>query len=506
MPRQDSVAGEKPRTSGFHLSLITYYFLPALNGARRGAVRRSGQAVIFLLLAFTVLTFFLMFHADLHRIIRGKDQAQNAGDAAALATARWQGATLNLIGELNLLHVLALAAQDASAVDAITNMQARLSFTGPLAALYAAQVAAKNNHMYVDPALTAFYQGHAATIRSQYASAMNANGELYFSEPWPGAWHEYADILDVICADGLAAGPDNARFFTDPGGGHILFDKAFYEAVNGTSWCWFHLYHRGLLESYHSFHDWPPIPDMDASDYTNSEIFGLGVHPYVARMGTHFSGPELEKMMEGAGLSGEVQGSLDTTNVMDSVETWYMYNRSDWADWEAIKLGGDFDFPAAGRVRDEYDYAGADAVLRVSATVDRIMPDAVTRAATVNWTAAAKPFGYLEDGTVRTRPDSAAAFVLPAFRNVRLIPADTASNADASSSDVEWVTHLKMHLKDYMDIGTTSHRCSYCNALEKWEVEAFRQSGIDWLKENSYKCRLPSGGGPHRGGGSRRGH
>ena len=467
---------------------------------------RSGQAVIFLLMAFTILVFFLMFHVDLHRVIQRKNQAQNAGDAAALATARWQGATLNLIGELNLLHVLALSVADTNAVDAITNMQARLSFTGPLAALYAAQVAAKNNHIYVDPALTGFYKEHANTIRTQYASQMSGGGGLYFTEPWEGAWGEYADILDAICGDGLAAGPDNARFFTDPGGGHVLFNQGFYEAVLGASWCWFHLFQRGLLESYHSFHDWPPVPELDAQDYSNSEIFGLGLHPFSMALKNRFNPSELGQHIEAAEMADQIVATLDTTNVMDVVETWYMYNRSDWGEWEEIKIGGELDFPAAGNIRPQYDYRGADAVLRVSAAVDRIMPDSANQAATVNWTAASKPFGYLDAETGKERPNSAADFVLPAFRDVRLIPADTASNSGAFSSDIEWVHHLKEHLHDYMDGGTTHPGCSYCNALVKWEQPVFRQTGIEWLKENSHKCRLPSGGGGGRGGGSKRGH
>ncbi|MCL1920897.1 MAG: pilus assembly protein TadG-related protein [Kiritimatiellaeota bacterium] len=478
---------------------------------------RPGQAVVFLLLAVTVLAFLLLFNIDLHRVIQRKNQAQNAGDAAALATARWQGATLNLIGELNLLHVLALAVDepDAGAINAITNMQARLNFTGPLAALYAAQVAAKNNHIYVDPALTAFYQDHAATIRNQYASALDADGLLYYAEPWEGAWQEYASILQTICDDGIAAGPDNARFFSDPGGGHILFNKGFYEAVAGASWCWFHLYQRGLLEAYTSFHYWPPIPPMDAEDYTNSEIFGLGLHPYVSRVTDFRRVEELERHLDDARLADEGQIPLNpVSNLINrAAEVWYMYSRSEWSSWEDIKQGGDLDFPAAGEIRPQYDYTGADAVLRVTAAVDRIMPEGrrrgqrtVTASSEVTWTAAAKAFGYLEDGFTRIRPDAAAAFVLPAFRDVRLIPADTASNSDAFSSDIAWVIHLKTHLRPYIDTGATEPGCRYCAALETWEQAAFRQAGIDWLKENSNKCQLPSGGGGSRGGGTRKGH
>lgn len=472
---------------------------------------RSGQAVIFLLLVFTVLVFFLLFNVDLHRVIQRKTQAQNAGDAAALAATRWQAATLNLVGELNLMHVLALAAlpvPDRAAVDAITNMQARLCFTGPLAGLYASQVAAKNNHIYVDPDLTEFMRSHVTLIRTQYAHTIDENGETYYKEPWPGAWDEYADMLEAICADGIAVGPDNAQFFAIPSGAHILLSKEFYEAVLGASWCWFYLYHRGLLESYNSFHDWPPLPDINPNTYDNCEIYGVGLHPVTAKLKHLFTEEMLETMVTRSGLAPDGVPDLNTTNVMDSAETWYMYKPGEWASWDLIKPEGEYPFPAAGEIRPEYDYAGADVVIRLSAVVDRITPGTGTKQATVNWTAAAKSFGYLDSDTEKKKPNSAAGFVLPAFRNVRLIPADTASGAQGATSDVEWMIHVTKHLKPYMEIGQTEPaRCSYCRALGTWEQKAFRQTGIDWLKVNSHLCKIPTGGGGgHRGGGSRRGH
>jgi len=485
--------------------------------------------VIFLLLAFTVLAFLLLSNVDLHSIILRKTQAQNAGDAAALATARWQGATLNLVGELNLLHVLAMTVPDAGAVDAITNMQARLCFTGPLAAFYAAQVAAKNNRIYVDPALTKFYMDHAATVRTQYAAALNPAGELYYPEPWPGAWEEYAQILYAICDDGIAAGPDNARFFSDPGAGHVLFMRGFYDAIIGSNWCWFYLFQLSLLESYRSFHDWPPIPPLEADEYSNSEIFSLGLQPFVSGTRNHGAPPlspsALAQHIEDAGLDGlpEYNPPIVYSNAVDAVETWYMYKGSDWRAWNEIKpRGGEYPFPAVGEIRPQYDYLGADSVLRVSATVDRIMPEGrrarsrrggTGASATVNWTAAAKPFGYLDANGTPERPNSAAGLVLPAFRDIRLIPADTASNSNAFSSDIDWVLHIKLHLNDYMQLGTLSPGCPYCAALAKWEQAPFRQSGIDWLNATNSRgvpnyslCRIPSGGGGGGGGGSKRGH
>lgn len=472
---------------------------------------RTGQAVIFLLLVFTVLVFFLLFNVDLHRVVQRKTQAQNAGDAAALAATRWQAATLNLVGELNLMHVLALAAlpePDRAAIDAITNMQARLCFTGPLAGLYASQVAAKNNHIYVDPDLTEFMRSHVNLIRTQYAHTLDENGETYYREPWPGAWREYADMLDAICADGIAVGPDNAHFFALPSGSHILLSKEFYEAVLGASWCWFYLYHHGLLESYNSFRDWPPLPDINPNTYDNCEIYGVGLHPVTAKLKHLFTEEMLEDMVMRSGLVTDGAPALGGTNVMDSVETWYMYKPDEWASWDLIKPEGEYPFPAAGEIRPEYDYAGADVVIRLSAVVDRITPGMGTKQATVNWTAAAKSFGYLDSDLEKKRPNAAAGFVLPAFRNVRLIPADTASGSQGATSDVEWMIHVTKHLKPYLEIGKTEPaRCSYCRALGTWEQKTFRQAGIDWLEVNSHLCRIPTGGGGgHRGGGSRRGH
>lgn len=466
---------------------------------------RSGQAIVFLLLALTALVFVLLFNVDLHRIIQRKDQAQNAGDAAALAAARWQGATLNLVGELNLMHALALAAQEPAAVEAITNMQARLCFTGPLTALFAAQIAAKNNHIYVDPDMTDLLTEHAATVRTQYAALFN--GEMYFPEPWPGAWPEYADMLQQVAADGISAGPDNAQFFMDPSSGHPLFEKAFYEAVDGYNWCWFFLHVPGLLDSYSSFHDWPPLPDTQAETYTDSEIFGIGIKPFVLPMRFLFDADALEGLITQAGLGPTSAGSLASTNVMESFETWYFYDRSKWTDWSLISAESDTPFPATGRVRPEYDYAGADAAVRVYATVDRMTPDigGGNRTDHVVWSAAAKPFGYLEAASEKLRPDSAAAFVLPAFRDVRLIPVDAASGAQNSSSDIEWVRHIKNHLPSYVDIGPQPSACRYCRALAVWEVAAFREEGSAWLEINSGRCRIRSGGGGH-GGSSRRGH
>lgn len=470
--------------------------------------QRSGQAVVYILLALVTLIFFLLYIVDLHQIVRRKNQIQNAGDAAVTAAARWQGTTLNLVGELNLMHVMALAEEDSAAVNAITNMQKRLCFSGPLAGLFASQVAAKNNHMYVDDDMTALIKEHADTVRNQYT--MIFNGEMYYPEPWPGAWEEYADMLDQVAADGIAAGPDNALFFTDPQDPHPLMNKAFYEAVESRNWCWFYLYAGNLLNSYSNYHDWPPLPEIDEKRYDDCEFYSLGLHPFEIKMKHLFNASELEKFFSDAGFSGVPYGDLNSSNVMDSLENWHVYDTSRWGEWLLIQPDEEGFFPITGPVREQYNYAGADAVVRVKGSVDRITPGigGGSKDDKVVWTAASKPFGYLEIDGVESLPTSAANFVLPAYRNVRLIPVDAASGSGNSSADVEWVRHIRDHLHDYMDIGPDNGAsCRYCSDLVTWEIASFRQEGIDWLELYCENCRrLSHGDGGSRGGGSRRGH
>jgi hypothetical protein len=486
---------------------------------------RDGQAVLFILLTLVILVFCLLFIVDLHRIIQRKDQAQNAGDAAALAASRWQGSTLNLIGELNLMHALALTVPNPAAVNAITNMQVRLCFTGPMAGLLAAQVAAKNNHIYVNDAMTQLLNDHAAEVRTGYTKEFE--GGMTFQEPWPGAWTEYADMIGQVASDGIAAGPDNMQYY-GLDSDHILLQKEFYEAVNGYSWCWFYFHAYGLLKSYSTYTDWPPLPELSATEYTDSEIFGLGLEPVVTPLRNVLT---KEGLVQRASEAGHPELTADIlTNAMEFAETWFFYRPDRWGAWTSIDPNGDNAFPVAGPVREEYNVAGADVILRVGATVDRMTPDigGGNRTDSVAWSGAAKPFGYLDGENGREIATAASSFVLPAFRAVRLIPVDAASGSELSSADADWVRHIRGHLKTYLETGQLqSGTCSYCKTLEFWDrnpvqsvaetvtengrvvrksvSKPFRQIGIDWLAENHGLCRQNTGGGG-RGGGTRRGH
>lgn len=467
--------------------------------------------MIFMIMALLILAVVIVWVFDVHTVLHLKARTQNAGDAAALAAARWQGISLNLIGDLNILQALALSRGDTTASAQITDVQARLCFVGPLVGLLASQQAAKNNRAYVNPDYTANLMAHADLVLSYYATDTNR-----FPEPYSGAWPEYAGMLSDIAAQGVAAGPDNTQYFTDSTDSHWLLSRNFYEAVAGSDWCWFYWYGLTTLQSYSDFQYWPDLPTAEPANTYNSEVFGLGLIPFTAVLpdGTN----DVERMNQ---LRTERNLSAEPiSNAVAGVSCiWYQYA---WTDWSALSANN---FPILPlQVKPEYNYAGADAVIRVEAFADPRMPAAfpsiqpflirsspsATRltqsaaaAGAVIWTAAAKPFGYLEGPE---RPN-AYALVLPAFHNVRLIPVDAATGSNIGAYDLTWRRHTQDHLPTYLQSGQAGLEadCWYCQQMQTWEDPAFRQQGIDWLSDTNHICdQFVGGGGP--GGGTRRGH
>ena len=92
---------------------------------------RCGQVAIFLVLILAGLALLLALNVDVFTSSRSKIRLQNAADASALALARWQGVTLNLIGDLNLARLAAVCQSNENAVAGIGRLQGRLAFIGP---------------------------------------------------------------------------------------------------------------------------------------------------------------------------------------------------------------------------------------------------------------------------------------------------------------------------------------------------------------------------------------
>jgi hypothetical protein len=309
-------------------------------------------------------------------------------------------------------------------------------------------------------------------------------------------------MLEVIANNRIAVGADNVDMYGDYAGGHYLLTLAFYEAIAGRSWCWFYHHAYDLLKDYYGWTYWrnrDPLPEIEHRHYMNCEIFGLGLGKRTTTLNSVADESALYTSAQARGLSADA-----ATNAMDLTGTWYCYGGR-WSPWDAMAVSGVWPMPLTGPVRSQYDYAGADAVTRIEAPIIRLTPGpgGTTDTNTLTWTAAAKPFGYLEGDR---RPND-FDIVLPAFREVRLIPLDGSSSDAGGGYNLAWRRHIDEHLKPYVQTGRTVPGCFYCMQLETWEERSFRQAGIDWLKVNYWKCITHGGGGGGgRGGGSRRGH
>ncbi|MDD5483223.1 MAG: pilus assembly protein TadG-related protein [Kiritimatiellae bacterium] len=454
--------------------------------------------MIFLLMVILFLSIVLIWKFDLHNAVHLKMRAQNAADAAALAAARWQGITLNLIGDLNIMQAAALSAADNDLAARIAEIQARLCFAGPIIGLLASQQAAKNNGIYVNPAFSERLAGHAGQT---FAYPVD-------EEPYPDCWREYGEMLMSIASAGVAAGPDNTCLYNlNYSGDHPLLNMNFYDAIAGQLWCWFWIdpARYSFLRDYKDFTDWEPLPPPEEIRPENSEVFGLGLQTFPSLPG----GEPMVAIMNTLRAQRSPGPQVISNEIVSAEARWFVYQPEKWSDWTIMK---DSSFPVfpEKQVKPQYDYTGADAVARVEAVAERHMPGKADR--TISCTAAAKPFGCLISAAgEKIRPD-AYGLVLPAFHDVRLIPVDASSSPSGGAYDLQWREHIEIHLAP--ENGYPAHGievldadCWYCQQLIAWENAAFRQTGIDWLSDtnNSNSCEIYSPG-PGPGGGTRRGH
>jgi hypothetical protein len=472
---------------------------------QRKGRRRTGQTMIFLLMICVILALVVLWNFDLHKIITVKLRAQDGGDAAALAAARWQGITLNLVGHLNVLQAVAISdglargQTDFPEAQAIADLAARLCYVGPVTALAAAQLGAKNNGVYNNSAYAQLVASHGAYVTSQYPDQFPVQPYTNAPSP-PTAWDDYGTMLAAVAGQGIAALPDNTRFYVDYSGDHLLLNPSFYDAVGSSDWCWFFHHAYSTLQNYTGYQDWPPLPIIRDPEPMNSEFFGLGLMrlAYLDSLPMIARGTDAGDVDAVIALMEQIAGSPITSGVSRVSAQWYCYSPDRWSAWTGLIPDG---FPFRGTVRPEYDYIGADAAVRIETETDRVTPGAGRR--WVTWSAAAKPFGFLEGPE---RPNR-YGLVLPAFHDVRLIPVDTATGIGGGSRP-GWATHIHDHLPTYVSQGLpgTTPGCWYCEQLHTWENASFRQTGIEWLASYSARCHQPGGGGGGSSGGTRRGH
>ncbi len=463
---------------------------------------KRGQVAVYLLMVLVAIFLIALLNVDTFDFVRGKNRAQNAGDAAALAAARKQGRLLNEIGKLNIAHILAAVANDVEECEKIVLDQRRLALLGPVDGLRLANKAAKKNGMEVRDEFSQIMRSHVAEIRLVYMGGTNSEGEPY-PEPYPGAWGEYAAAIEQVLSEGLACGPDNVEFYGAQGG-HYLLMKDFYHAIASQNWCWFHWHAENLLDNYSSYNDWAPLPTRDEDSMENSEIFNLHVHAWQGALTDLFTKKELLLVCEAFGADEVSEDALDNSTVIsDRRQTWFLYENGRWGRWfNGLSLAGDDehnDFPIVGEIKPEYNVRGCAAICRCINDVESVAVDGVS---SVTWSAAAKPFGTIANLEGETDVVTALkSFVVPCFSHVRLVPIDSVGGADLATADYGWVTHIREHLGPYLEEGPRhANGCFYCLQLQTWERKSFRQKGKRWLKYYSDTCIRGSGGGGSHGG------
>lgn len=464
--------------------------------------RRTGQTMIFLLVVCVILALVVLWNFDLHKIVTVKLRVQNGGDAAALAAARWQGITLNLVGHLNVLQAVAIhdalarGDPDFPEARAIADLAARLCYVGPVTALAAAQQGAKNSGVYDNTGYTQEVLAHGATVTDRYPDQFPDQPYTNAPSP-PTAWDDYGTMLSSVASQGIAAMADNAHFYVDYIGDHMLLNPNFYDAVASSDWCWFYYSAMSTLQSYQDYHDWGPLPLVRDPQPMNSEYLGLGLMKLAYLDSLPLIADGVDSGDDAVSILEQFAGRPLTSAVAQVSAQWYCYEPQRWRPWTEMIAD---DFPFRGEIRAEYNYVGADAAVRIETIADRMTPGAGSRM--VTWSAAAKPFGFLDGPETPNR----YGLVLPAFHEVRLVPVDAATG-NTGGSRAGWSTHIHDHVPPYAAQGLPglTGGCWYCEQLQTWENASFRQVGKDWISANSDNCRT-SGGGRSGTGGARRGH
>ena len=470
---------------------------------------KRGQVALYLLMVLVGIFIIALLNVDTFDFVRGKNRAQNAGDAAALAAARKQGRLLNEIGKLNVAHILAAVENDVEECESIVTDQRRLALLGPVEALRLANRAAKKNGMKVRDEFAEILREHVKSIRLVYMGGTNEEGEPY-PESYPGAWGEYAAAIEDVIGDGLACGPDNVEFYGAQCG-HYLLMKDFYHAIAAENWCWFHWNAEGLLDSYDSYRDWTPLPSRNENSMENSEIFNLHVRAWQGALTDLMTTNEIAHVCRLFGGEEITADKLEKSSLLsDRTQVWFLFDTSHggygvghWGQWfDGLHLADDedeYDFPIVGEIKPEYNVRGCAAICRCVQDVEAI---AIELHSSVTWSAAAKPFGSVENFEGATDVATALkSFVVPCFSHTRLVPLDSVGGEDLSTADYGWVTHIRNHLDTYLSDGPRDAQgCFYCLQLQAWERKLFREKGKRWLKYYADTCIRGSGGGGSRGG------
>lgn len=456
---------------------------------------RNGQVAIYLALVIVAICVLVMMNVGAFLSVRGKNRAMNAGDAAALAVAGYQGKLLNDIGAMNVEHLKAALRNDENECREIMERQLRTCFLDPLKGIGIGAEAASRNGAAdfkddMSERLQAIFREHISDIRNYYA-----NDNASFPEPWEGAWSEYAAELELQLAQNPSAWPDNAEF-ADARESFPLACQDFYYAIAGRAWCWFKFNGEWLFDR---SPDRMPLPDFnDPGSRFNSEIYPLHVKFEALPQVLDEEWTNIIKRLADCSESDIAASTLIT----NQTQRWAFYDHrwDQWSTYPGIAFSPD-EFPIVGEVKREYDVLGCAAICRVATVTDSLVfGDGGERV--IEWTAGAKPFGSVENLDGETDVVTAfRRFVVPAFETMRLVPIDSVGGRDLHTADADWLDHVRCHLASSPHYNPAAGAgCWFCAQLTLWSQESFRRQGSEWLRYNSSGCVRPTGGGSYRGG------
>ena len=488
---------------------------------RRPIDRKSGQAIIFLMVVLVIGLFAVLWNFDLHNTVSTKVRVGNAGDAGALAAARWQGITMNMIGELNLVQAAVILEDPLfchESVGEIAELKDRLALNGPLMGYVAAQSAAFLNLWEKDE--TRINDDVRGDLMSRAVEFQSAGGLYYnhVSEPYQGAWQEYGSMLAAIASGDMAVSCGNTKYFVFYDGSHILLNPSFYNAIASRYWCWFSGGYRDLLVDYSDFNYWSPLPPLDTRPSINSEYFSLQLKRENISLNwgvSRLSGDEsLRETFDPyiitnetiAGANWDQTDPIPWETLIYTNWSWHFYDQSAWnGSWNTSFMREDY------TVKPEFNHKGADAAVDIYLQPFSITPGMQVDYDDIRWIAAAKPFGWLpvnENGSRRQKPHY-FGLVLPAFHQARLIANGNSSRPQGVTAP-GWDEHIYDHLPVYMNGGPESiagNGCFYCQQLITWEDPDFRMTGDEWLQEYHENpdrrdhCEVEGGGGGGVSGG-----
>ncbi len=426
----------------------------------RAHYEERGQTLLMAVIAIIILFLAALFLFDLGTMIRVKIKAQTAADAAALAGADIQVKSLNLIGELNFVKacevlVTDFAEEDApdalmAASDNLTEMQARVSFVGPLLGLGAAQEAAKNNGM-VSPSEVREDEDYSTFSLASYIAKVRDDSiygnPSHFPQIIEGySWREpYADMLQTISDQGVAAAP-NVDLPNLP---QCFGSPDFYSAIAYKYWC-HHCFrnsrYRSCIKDDSNFEGqwWRGLlPGGSVRFIEESEIMPLHVeYTHEDASGLTYSSvyedahEYLWEMAKERGVVLLMESQLPFVKwcVYDSSwdqdapgEGWvseskFLYLRSGLA--EKYRYGGAITKMTClvpGGTGSKFSWLSGNYEAHSIKNRDGIISETEESTPEVRASATAKPLGYLTlDGEEISPTDS--SMVLPVFHAARLIP------------------------------------------------------------------------------------